>query len=695
MARYEVKTPVGTFEVTGPDGASEQEIYMRALAAMTPQERAKAGASRGYDQTAQDEINAKTGLEARPNQLESAVYGAAQGASFGTADEIVAGGAALFDDRDFGTAYDDHLRRYRGQVENAREAYPITTTGAEIAGAIPTAVALPMSAASKGPLLKRAVFGAGTGGALGGAYGYAASEGGDGTTAQQAGNRVKGAAIPAAVGGVVGAGAPMVGAGLSPLVNRLLTQKAAQQSGLDPVTYTMLSRAEQGADDAILNDPTAMLVDTSPTMQGIMDTAVQTSGPAGARASSAVTERVAESTGRLNTAMDDVLGQPQGVRETARQNAQSTAAQRGDAYAAAYSQPIDYASEAGREIEGVLSRIPDRIAREAIQDANEDMTANGLRNMQINATIADDGTVTFTQPPNVQQLDYIKRSLQEMGRETDQFGRPTARARRANALGRDLRRTLGDAVPEYNAATMAGADKIAMDQALELGYSALRAGTKREVVREGAEGMTDAERMAAAQGIRSYIDDVMANVRSARTDDNIAAREAWKAISDLSSRASREKVAALVGDEQAQRLFAEIDSLKMAFQLQSSVASNSRTFGRGNTASEIDDLISGGPINAIREGRPVVTAQGVAQGIMGRTPEDRLNISDQAYENIVETLLQRGPQARQTLAAVRQAPQRVSLPSAAHTALVERLLKGTGASLAAPTGRAIEARRAR
>lgn len=698
MPIYEMKTPVGVFQVEGPEGATDEQIKMRVLAEMTPAERAKAGAGLGNApevQARQEEINRETGIEYRPNQLEAGIHAAAQGASFGTADEMIAAGSALFDDRDFSDAYDSHLKTIRRQTDAAREDYPITTTVSEVAGALPTAFALPLSAASKGPLALRMMQGAGTGTAGATAYGYASTPGGDGPMTEQMANRGRGAVIPAALGGIVGGLTPAVGAGLSPMISRALTKKAAEQSGMHPAAYTMLSRAEQGADDAILDDPTAMLVDTSPQLQDIMDTAVQTSGPAGAQAKAAVSERVAEATGRVNSAMDDVLGEPKGVRATARENAQSTAGARRDAYDEAYSKPIDYSAPSGIEIEGVLGRIPARMVNEAIEEANEDMTADGLRNMQINASIADDGTVTFTQPPNVQQLDSIKRSLWEIGKETDNYGRPTRRATRAKKLAHDLRRALGDAVPEYNTATQAGADKIAMDEALELGYKTLRAGTTREVVREAAKDMADAERLSAAQGIRSYIDDVLANVRTTRTDDDIAAREAWKAISDLSSRASREKVAALVGDEAASVMFDRIDSAKMAFQLQSSVATNSRTFGRDNTAREIDDIVSGGAVNALREGRPVVTAQNVAQGVLGRTPADKLRLSDEAYSSLVEALIQRGPQARATLDAVRQAPQRVTGPAARRTQLMERLLMGAGASSSAPTGRAIEARRLR
>jgi len=89
----------------------------------------------------------------------------------------------------------------------------------------------------------------------------------------------------------------------------------------------------------------------------------------------------------------------------------ATRAARQASYDAAFSAPIDYASDAGRELEGVLRR---RLPRGLIDRANEALREAGEESPQILARIADDGTVTFERPLSVKQIDYIARELQEM-----------------------------------------------------------------------------------------------------------------------------------------------------------------------------------------------------------------------------------------------------------------------------------------
>ena len=209
------------------------------------------------------------------------------------------------------------------------------------------------------------------------------------------------------------------------------------------------------------------------------------------------------------------------------------------------------------------------------------MQAVGVRNRQILADIAEDGTVIFREMPNVQQLDYIKRALGEMGAEAvDQFGRRTGEGNRAADLARSLKAALVDAVPEYGAAVRLGGDKIERDLALRLGGDLLKPGTTREMVAEAFDGMSQEARTAAMQGLRSSIDDTLANVKRAVGSGNMEAREAGLLLRNMSSRANREKVAMLLGDEQAARLFAELDQATTAFELRAATATNSKTFAR-------------------------------------------------------------------------------------------------------------------
>ena len=145
----------------------------------------------------------------------------------------------------------------------------------------------------------------------------------------------------------------------------------------------------------------------------------------------------------------------------------------------------------------------------------------------------------------------------------------------------------------------------------------------------------------------------------------------------------------LIGEEPAKRLFDEFDSAARAFNLRASVAGNSRTFGRASTDEAIQESISGGPVNALREGRPIATAQDLTAALLGRTQSDKARISDEAYSDIVAALLQRGPQARSTLDGLRKPPVPVIQPSTV-SPLVRRLLSGAGVAGSAPTANALQ-----
>jgi hypothetical protein len=204
--------------------------------------------------------------------------------------------------------------------------------------------------------------------------------------------------------------------------------------------------------------------------------------------------RAARAGERLKSTFDDILGVPEDVRSVAKDISLSTSGAREAAYTAAYTKPIDYASGAGRSIENVLARVPSKVLRRAVDEANDAMTYAGVKNQQILAEIADDGSVIFRVMPNVQHLDFIKRSLGEIGAESvDQFGRPTGAGIRASKLASDLRDALKEAVPEYGTAVKLGGDKIAEDKALRLGSDVLTRRISRADVKEFARTAADQE----------------------------------------------------------------------------------------------------------------------------------------------------------------------------------------------------------
>lgn len=593
----------------------------------------------------------------RPSWAEGITRAFLQGGTFGFGDEIVAGGTAALDTMvrgdDFGPAYKHRRAQERRKLEQFREDSPVAAYGTEIVGAIPTALA-PQLNLLRGGKMVQAV---GTGMGQGGLYGFGA---GEGSPTRQA----LSTALGVGMGGAFGTLGHYAGKGIGAGVERYMGNKAAKSVGMSYPEWQALNRA-MSVDDSLLGPgmqrmqragPEAMLADSGMGASTLLDTAI-TSSPAAANvANAAVTGRAAAQNSVLTQYMDDVLGKPQGLKSVGRNIGKQTKQARSTAYDASYATPINYADDAGRGIEDTLGRMSDRIKSEAFENANERMLADGIKNQQIMAKVADDGTVTFTEMPNVQQLDYLKRSLQTMARSsTDDFGNMDSRGLMLSDLARQLKHSIMDAVPDYANALKHGQDKILREEALRLGSKLLRKGTTRETVSDMAEDMSDEARTAAMKGIRSSIDEELANVKQAMTDTNMDAREASKLIKDLSSRANREKVEMIVGKDAADDLFKQIDRSSSAFELKGQVSQNSKTAMRQGARADADEVLFGGPVGQLREGEAIGAPKALWKSIFGRSPAQKQQISDEYYVNLVKALTgPRGAEARALLEKIQQ-----------------------------------------
>lgn len=260
-------------------------------------------------------------IEARPDQSYMAGLartGLGQGTLFGFGDEAMAGIRSLGKE-----TYDEALKDERAKVEAFREENPGAALAAELAGSFVTpglgiAGGALKTAANAGRLAKIAK-GAKVGAGFGGAYGFASSEGGDGTLAEQAAERGKGALSGMAWGAGLGAGIPVVtgivgGAArkisdvASPAVARMTSgvEKAADkvmgsrmaESGNTPQVFrNQLEEAKRvgtfygGGKSASVTDSPLGIVDLSPSMQKLAGSASRSSGEASARAESFIGTR--------------------------------------------------------------------------------------------------------------------------------------------------------------------------------------------------------------------------------------------------------------------------------------------------------------------------------------------------------------------------------------------------------------------
>jgi len=215
-----------------------------------------------------------------------------------------------------------------------------------------------------------------------------------------------------------------------------------------------------------------------------------------------------------------------------------------------------------------------------------------------------------------------------------------------------LRDNLKTLVPEYGQALETAADPIRKSKAIEFGSQILSPSVTRDQVSQAVSGMTGPEKDALAQGVRSRLDDMMANVTRTVQDGDTTAREAVKAIKDLSSRANREKLAEAIGSDKADALFAQIDQAARSFDLRAAVAENSKTYARQATDAQIRDVTSPGIVGKLFEAKPLEASKRVVQAITGQTPEAIAGRQNAIYAQLADVLTRPATQAQPMLDAM-------------------------------------------
>lgn len=402
----------------------------------------------------------------------------------------------------------------------------------------------------------------------------------------------------------------------------------------------------------------AMLADAGPAAGAMLDAVSQAGGQAKRISQDAVEGRLSRMAPKLQETFDKTFGKPTGRRAVHKDIAQKSAAARKEAYDRAMSSPIDYASDKGRSVEAVLERVPPKTLQSAISEANEAMIAEGKKNMQIVAEIADDGAVTFKEMPNVQQLDEVKKALQGIAQsETDALtGKISAKGRRAKNLSRSLRDAMTEAVPSYKRALRLGGDKISEEEAFRMGERLFTPNTTIEDVADMMSDATKETQKAAKLGVRQFVENSVSHVRRTITDGNTDAREAMAAIKMFSSRANREKLSRILGEEDAREVFKSIDQITQAFELRAMMAQNSKTAVRQAIQDEVKDVVSPNAVEALASGDIIGSGQKVVSFLTGagrNLPEER---KTKVFEEIATALTQkRGPEAERALILVQKA----------------------------------------
>jgi hypothetical protein len=608
-----------------------------------------------------------------------------------------------------GPAARDRARFAQGAMDRQ---YPKTALGLQIGGAV--LGSLP-AAGVAGPLARLAPTGVGAQMAAGAALGSAggAIEGGIsgyGSGTDPASRR-EAAKTRAAVGGgagaLLGAVAPAVGVGVRKAIEHYKakdTRLIAKELGISKDAAEVIKGYVKNDDyDAALAEirkagDSGMLADGGAGIAQLLDTVMSGGGPGLRVGIKATDARVKQSMRALNNAMDGILGKPAGARAVQKDISMRTAGMRRAAYDRAYSQPIDYASDMGREIEDIFAWVEPDVMREAVKEANAAMRFERIQNRQIMASIADDGTVTFTQMPDMRQADALKQALRTIAEnETDKVtGAISKKGLRAKKQSRDLAKALS-ANDAYRVAARLGGDKIEEQDAADLGRRLLKPATTREEVEDFMKAIRPGKakpgtdvvpygtrvsmpRDKLAEGMRSHIDDTLANVtRTIGGGSETEMQEAMKAVKMMSSRAAREKAETALGAQKARVLFKYLDEAGKHLETRLAVARGSQTAIRTSGQAGIDNILEPGIFGRALRAQPIGAGKEVVKVLTGRTGAFDQQRKLGLYKEIADALTtKKGPEAVRAMDIMQRAIEGQPVKDA-DAAYVARVLTTTGA----------------
>lgn len=566
----------------------------------------------------------------------------------------------------FGRFGPDSIEKIRSLQQGVEESFPVPS-GAATAAGIGTGIAAAtrVPGLPTGPLgvtaAKSTALGAGFGALEGGISGYLGGEGGPFSESRLTGAK-KGAGYGALFGGPLGAvggigqylyqsGSLRSGAkslaedlGVSKTTAAILLQEIKTGANIDSMIASIRRAGEKG-----------MIADADKTIAQLLDVSIQSGGTGAAIGREAVYSRAEQQAKSIGQTMDETVGEaPVGLQTATEAAAARTAGERSAKYTKAYGTPIDYADETGMAIESTLNRINSlepAALQKAIIRANKQMEFDRTPNQQIMADIAEDGSVTFREMPNVQQLDMIKRQLNQMATENTFNGVKNFEGQMYDALAKELRDATEAAVPAYGSAVRSGAAKIQEQEVLEIGGRLLKEKTPIEEVLVATRNADQVQIDALRLGLRSEIESVLGSARSSISSGTVeGVASARKILSQMSSPNAQKKMQMVLSDQDYSTMMSKLTEVRAGLELMGDIAPGSGTAVRVRLMGTIDDMISGGPVQSFLRGNPAVTMRQVIQSLTGKTDEALIGQKDDIMAELASVLTRaRGKDAEAAL----------------------------------------------
>lgn len=601
-----------------------------------------------------EEGQALLAAEDQQQRMEGA-SGAAGAALTGFADGVPVAGSLLLGAGERGAAiastvmnggtYDENLKLAQEISQQARDAHPYVTTGANIAGAVagtaPLIAAAPAAFGARGgSMLARTLASTGSGTVMGAAD-SAVRSGGD------LDETLRGAKWGFASGLVAPVAANLIGKGAKSLINAGRNWRAARAAGMKPEALSHLSRAaaDDGLDAAAVSarladmGPDAMLADLGPNFQKQAGALAASPGRGQEIVRTALADRQAGANARIGAAIDENLGPRSVVPSEINATIQSNQQALGPQYGEVFQKPTRYDFTA-------ITDDLDKSIRSLRGDAQRGLQrVRDMMNVHNTSQVTTDPRIAFETRQAIDGMLATETNPKVIG-----------------ALS-ETRQMLDDAlrasVPRIKEVDANFAELARQREALQRGQTVLSSGREAprpsELVREVQEGALpqnmqigpSAVPLRLSQGARAEVERIVGN----NANDVSALNKLIKGEGDW----NRARLATLFGQDKADRLIKVLDNERVFADTANTVTRNSETAARIAAQEELGLKAGGfGAAESFKAGG----VRGAARSVM----------FDQASKVAKALLPQSGERAREDLAK--------ALIGSNRSAVVQALMSG-------------------
>ncbi len=444
-----------------------------------------------------------------------------------------------------GTTYDQNLSEAQGITQQAQDAHPWVTTGANVAGGV--ASMLPVASTALGAralgvtgetLAGRLAASTISGGVIGGTDAAARHDGDLNEIAWGAG---KGAAF--------GFGAPIAGAAIGAGTRKFLDWVRSPGKGVERNLATSL--AADGLDDAAARarlaelGPEGMIADLGDNLRGDLSAVTTMPGRGQTVGRNALRARDAGAGQRITADANASLGNAGDIIADRAAYVQQRADAAQPLYDRAYAVPL-------QKTEAMDNVLKTPAGQKALRSAQR--------------TAQNEGLPIDPAKLDVRGLDLVKREIDDQISVAQRAGKKNE----ARVLTTMKNKLIEGAPDEYKEALKAFSGPSGMIDALDNGRSVFQRSVHPGEVSAEVKALSGADRDAYLQGARSALDEVMMNARN----DGGAARAMFE------KGANKAKLYSLLGPDEAKRFLTALDRENTFAGTSYAATGNSVTAGR-------------------------------------------------------------------------------------------------------------------